>query len=174
MGATFLKGQGYDVGISPVEPDKMELVKSILQKSDAIGVRILIPKDVVVAEKLKAEATLQVVNVEQIPKDRMIVDIGPLTIMEFTKELKECQTVAWNGPMGVFEIPQFSNGTKSIAMILASLDATTVIGGGSTAEAVTQFGLTDRMMHVSTGGGASLQFLSGKKLPGIEVLASKE
>ena len=114
------------------------------------------------------------VKTEQIPADRIIVDIGYLTITEFTKELRRCQTVAWNGPMGVFEIPQFSNGTKSIAMVLADLDATTVIGGGSTAEAVTQLGIEGKMTHVSTGGGASLQFLSGKTLPGVEVLARKE
>lgn len=171
MGATFLKGKGYSVGISPVEPEKMELVKSILQQAETRDVKIFLPKDVVVTEKLETDVTAQVVSVDHIPGDRMIVDVGPLTIMEFTKELKNCQTVAWNGPMGVFEIPQFSTGTKSIATDLAGLDATTVIGGGSTAEAITQFGRMDRMTHVSTGGGASLQFLSGKTLPGIEVLA---
>lgn len=174
MGATFLKGRGFDVGISAVEPDKMELVRTILQKAEDLGVKILLPEDVVVAEKLEASSTAQVVRVEQIPADRRIVDIGPLTITEFTEELKKCRTVIWNGPMGVFEIPQFSDGTKSIATVLAGLDATTVIGGGSTAEAVTQLGLASRMTHVSTGGGASLQFLSGKTLPGVAVLAGKE
>jgi len=104
----------------------------------------------------------------------VIADIGPLTITEFTKELKNCRTVVWNGPLGVFEIPQFSDGTKSIATVLAGLNATTVICGGSTAEAVTQLGLADKMTHVSTGGGATLQFLSGKTLPGVAVLAEKE
>jgi phosphoglycerate kinase len=111
--------------------------------------------------------------VEQIPADCGIADIGPLAITAFTKELKKCRTVTWNGPMGVFEIPQFSNGTESIAKVLAGLDAKTVIGGGSTVEAVAQFGLAGRMTHVSTGGGASLQFLSGKTLPGVAVLADK-
>jgi phosphoglycerate kinase len=174
MGATFLKGRGCDVGISPVEPDKMELVGTILQKAEALGVRILLPQDVVVAENLDAGANARVVSTEQIPANSMIADIGPLTITEFTKELKKCRTVVWNGPMGVFEIPQFSHGTTSVATVLASLHATTVIGGGSTAEAVTQLGLAGRMTHVSTGGGASLQFLSGKTLPGIAVLADKD
>ena len=173
MGATFLKARGCDVGISVVEADKMELVGTILQKAEAAGVKILLPKDVVVAEKLDTSAIARVVKAEQIPANCMIVDIGPLTITEFTHELKKCRTVAWNGPMGVFEIPQFSEGTKSIATVLAGLDATTVIGGGSTAEAVTQLGLANRMTHVSTGGGASLQFLSGETLPGVDVLADK-
>jgi phosphoglycerate kinase len=152
----------------------MELVRTIMQKAGALGVRVLLPEDVVVAENLEAGATARVVRAEQIPADCMIADIGPMTITVFTRELKKCQTVVWNGPMGVFEIPQFSNGTTSIATVLASLNATTVIGGGSTAEAVTQLGLAGRMTHVSTGGGASLQFLSGKILPGIAVLADKE
>jgi phosphoglycerate kinase len=173
MGATFLKGGGFDVGISAVEHDKMEMVGRILQKAEDLGVRIFLPKDVVVAEELEASSIARVVSVEQIPTDCMIVDIGPLTIAEFTKELEKCRTVAWNGPMGVFEVPQFSDGTKSIATVLAELDATTVIGGGSTVEAVTQLGLADRMTHVSTGGGASLQFLSEKTLPGVAVLAGK-
>lgn len=173
MGATFLKSEGYDVGISAVEPDKMELVRSIWQKAETLHVKIVLPKDVVVSEKLGTDATTKVVRVDHIPAHCMIMDIGPLTITEFTRELMKCQTVAWNGPMGAFEIPEFSTGTNSIATVLADLDATTVIGGGSTAEAVTHFGLTDRMTHVSTGGGASLQFLSGKTLPGVEVLADK-
>jgi phosphoglycerate kinase len=174
MVATFFNGRGYDVGISPVEPDKRELVGTIMHKAEALGVRVLLPEDVVVAEKLEAGATARVVSAEQIPADCRIADIGPLTISSYTKELKKCRTVAWNGPMGVFEIPQFSDGTTSIATVLASLNATTVIGGGSTAEAVTQLGIAGRMTHVSTGGGASLRFLSGKILPGIAVLVDKE
>lgn len=174
MAATFLKGRGFDVGISSVEPDKMELIGTIMQEAETLGVRVLLPEDVVVAEKLEAGANARVVSAEQIPADCMIADIGPLTISAFTRELTTCRTVAWNGPMGVFEIPQFSNGTTSIATVLASLNATTVIGGGSTAEAVTQLGMAGRMTHVSTGGGASLQFLSGKILPGIAVLADRE
>ncbi len=173
MAATFLKVSGCDVGISTVEPDKTELAGTILQKATALGVRILLPEDVVVAEKLESGATARVVKAGQVPPDCGIADIGPLTITAFTQELRRCRTVVWNGPMGIFEIPQFSDGTKSIATVLADLDATTVIGGGSTAEAVTQLGLAGRMTYVSTGGGASLRFLTGKTLPGIAVLADK-
>jgi phosphoglycerate kinase len=174
MGATFLKGRGYDVGISPVEPDKMELARTIMQKAEDRGVRILLPQDVIVTEKLETDAIAREVSAKQIPADSMIADIGPLTITKFTKELEGCLTVVWNGPPGVFEIPQFSDGTKSIATVLADLNATTVICGGSTAEAITQLGLAGKMTHVSTGGGATLQFLSGKTLPGVAVLADKE
>ena len=111
---------------------------------------------------------------ENIPAEWRIVDIGPLTISSFSKELKRCKTVFWNGPMGIYEIPQFTEGAKAMAEVLTSLDATTVIGGGSTAEAVTQMELADRMTFVSTGGGASLQFLSGKVLPGVEALLNTE
>ncbi|WP_440950643.1 phosphoglycerate kinase [Methanosphaerula subterraneus] len=173
MAATFLKGRGLDVGTSPVEPDRIALIGTILQEAETLGVRVLLPEDLVVAENLDAGADARVVKAGEIPADCMIADIGPLTIAAFTKELETCRTVAWNGPMGVFEIPQFSGGTRSIATVLAGLDATTVIGGGSTAEAVTRLGLADRMTHVSTGGGASLQFLSGKVLPGIAVLADR-
>ncbi len=171
--ATFLKIQGYPTGNSPVEPDTMKVVEVILKKAVARGVRILIPEDIVVTEKPEPVASSMIVRSDQIPRDYGIADIGPHTIATFIKELGQCRTVAWNGPMGMFEIPQFSNGTKSIASALADLRATTVIGGGSTAEAVTQFGLAERMTHVSTGGGAFLRFLSGKALPGIEVLANK-
>ncbi|ABS56057.1 Phosphoglycerate kinase [Methanoregula boonei 6A8] len=174
MSATFLKGQGWDAGISPVEPDKMEIVRAIMQKAGALGVRILLPQDVIVTEKLKTGAIARGVSAQQIPADSIIADIGPQTITEFTKELKNCRTVVWNGPMGVFEIPQFSEGTKSIATALADLHAMTIVGGGSTAEAVTKLGLSGKMTHVSTGGGATLLFLSGKILPGIAVLADKE
>ena len=173
VAATFLKGRGLAVGISAVEPDKIKLVETIVQKAGARGVRVLLPEDVVVAGKLESGATFRVVSVDQIPADQRIADIGPLTVMEYTKELEKCRTVAWNGPMGVFEIPQFYEGTKAVATVLAGLDATTVIGGGSTAEAVTQLGLAGKMTHVSTGGGAFLQFLSGKTLPGIAVLADR-
>ncbi len=151
----------------------MKVVEVILKKAVARGVRILIPEDIVVTEKPEPGASSMIVRSDQIPRDYGIADIGPHTIATFIKELGQCRTVAWNGPMGMFEIPQFSNGTKSIASALADLRATTVIGGGSTAEAVTQFGLAERMTHVSTGGGAFLRFLSGKALPGIEVLANK-
>lgn len=173
MAATFLEGSGYAVGRSPVESDKMELVGSILQRAGARGVKILLPEDVVVAKTIDAGAASRVVNASRIPADCRIADIGPVTIEMYTKELLTCRTVAWNGPMGVFEVPPFSAGTTALARALAGLNATTVIGGGSTAEAVTQLGLAGRMTHVSTGGGATLQFLSGKILPGIAVLEDK-
>ncbi len=173
VAATFLKSRGCEVGISAVEPDKIKLVDTIMQKAGARGVRVLLPADVVVAKKLEPGATFRVVSADRIPADCRIADIGTLTITAYTNELEKCRTVAWNGPMGAFEIPQFLEGTKSIATVLAGLHATTVIGGGSTAEAVTQLGLTGNMTHVSTGGGAFLQFLSGKTLPGVAVLADR-
>lgn len=174
MAATFLKARGFDVGISLVEPDMMELVGRILQNAEARGVRVLLPEDVVVTEKMEPESQVRGVSSREIPVDCRIADIGPRTITTFTGELRRCRTIMWNGPMGVFEIPQFSPGTTAIATVLADLHATTVIGGGSTAEAVTQLGLAGRMTHVSTGGGASLRFLSGKTLPGIAVLTDKK
>jgi phosphoglycerate kinase len=173
MAATFLKDSGRDVGISAMEPDKMELAGTIMQKAAALGVMVLLPEDLVVAGNLDDVTPARVVGADRIPPGCRIADIGPLTITKFTRELKKCRTVAWNGPMGVFEIPQFSGGTKAIATVLAGLDATTVIGGGSTAEAVAQLGLAGRMTHVSTGGGASLQFLAGKMLPGVAVLEDR-
>ena len=171
--ATFLKSRSHDVGTSAVEPDKIKLVETIQQKAGARGVRVLLPVDVVVAEKLEPGAAFEVVRSDRIPADKKIADIGPLTVAEYTGELKQCRTVAWNGPMGAFEIPQFFFGTKFLAAVLAGLSATTVIGGGSTAEAVTQLGLAGKMTHVSTGGGAFLQFISGKTLPGVAVLADR-
>ncbi len=174
MVATFLKARRFDVGISLVEPDMMELIGRILQNAEARGVRVLLPEDVVVTEKMEPESPARGVSSREIPGDCRIADIGPRTITTFTGELRRCRTIMWNGPMGVFEIPQFSLGTTAIATVLADLHATTVIGGGSTAEAVTQLGLAGRMTHISTGGGASLRFLSGKTLPGIAVLADKK
>ncbi len=174
MVATFLKARRFDVGISLVEPDMMELIGRILQNAEARGVRVLLPEDVVVTEKMEPESPARGVSSREIPGDCRIADIGPRTITTFTGELRRCRTIMWNGPMGVFEIPQFSLGTTAIATVLADLHATTVIGDGSTAEAVTQLGLAGRMTHISTGGGTSLRFLSGKTLQGIAVLADKK
>jgi phosphoglycerate kinase len=170
MAAVFLKARGIRVGVSAGEPDRVELVNAILQKAAAHGVRIMLPDDVVVARTLDAGAIARVVGIGQIPADCRIADIGPLTSEKYVQELEKCRTVVWNGPMGVFELPQFSRGTTILATALAGLSATTIIGGGSTAEAVTQLGLAGRMTHVSTGGGATLRFLSGRTLPGIAVL----
>ena len=168
----FLKGQGYEVSITSVEPEKPELVRTIVKKADDLHVPILLPDDVIVGE-METGIPTRVVSARQIPPGRKILDIGPVSIAKFVHELEKSRTVMWNGPMGIFEIPEFSIGTTAIATALAGLDATTIIGGGSTAEAVTRLGLAGRMTHVSTGGGATLQFLAGKVLPGIAVLADR-
>jgi len=173
MAATFLKSMGYGVGTSMVENDRLEYVRQLSEKAKSVGTRLLLPQDAVVVEKLEAGASTKTVPVTKIPDGWTIADIGPDTIREFSTELKKCQTVVWNGPVGVFEIPEFANGTYSLIKILADLEVITVIGGGSTAEAVIEMGLADKMSHVSTGGGASLEFLEGKVLPGVAVLQNK-
>jgi phosphoglycerate kinase len=135
---------------------------------------LLLPVDVVVASELSAESKTKLVSVGNIPPDLRIVDIGPQTIGSFSEELQQCQTIFWNGPMGIYEVAQFARGTQAIARLLASLKTTTIIGGGSTAEVVTEMKLADKMTFVSTGGGASLRFLGGEKLPGVEVLLNRE
>jgi phosphoglycerate kinase len=174
MAATFLKAQGYEVGYSLVEDDKLDLAKRLLQEAKERKVPFLFPIDAVVAEEIKAGASTRVVSTTSIPADSHIVDIGPKSIALFRSELKKCRTVIWNGPMGIYEIPQFAQGTRAIASFLAALDATTIIGGGSSAEVVQEMGLTNKMTHVSTGGGASLMFLQGGTLPGVQVLLDRE
>jgi len=174
MCCTFFKSQGYGVGQSSVEEDKLNFVKELTGKAARAGVQLMLPVDVVVTDSFAGDVPFKVVNIEEIPDSSYVMDIGPYTIKAFTDELKKCKTVVWNGPMGVFEYSAFRDGTKAIAQQLAQLDATTILGGGSTAEAVDEFGLTDRMSHVSTGGGASLEFLEGKTLPGVAVLQDKE
>ena len=174
MTATFLKTQGYEVGHSLIEDDKLGLAKKLLQEAEEWEVPFLLPADVVVAEEIKAGAPTRVVSIAHIPSGGHIVDIGPQSIELFYSELRKCRTITWNGPMGIYEIPQFAQGTKSIASFLATLNATTIIGGGSSAEIVQEMGLNDKMTHVSTGGGASLRFLEGVTLPGVEVLLDKE
>ncbi|MFC1892633.1 phosphoglycerate kinase [Chloroflexota bacterium] len=173
MAATFLKSMGYEVGVSMVENDRLDYVRQLLEKAKSERTRLLLPQDAVIAERLEVGTSTKTVPVTRIPDGWTIADIGPDTIREFSTELKKCKTVVWNGPVGVFEIPQFANGTHSMIKVLAELEATTVIGGGSTAEAVIEIGLADKMSHVSTGGGASLEFLEGKVLPGIAVLQNK-
>jgi phosphoglycerate kinase len=173
MAATFLKSMGYGVGSSIVENDWLDYVRQLSEKAKSGGNKLLLPQDAVVAEKLEAGVRTKTVPVTKIPDGWTIADIGPKTIKEFSKELKKCQTIVWNGPVGVFEIPEFANGTHSLIKVLADLQATTVIGGGSTAEAVVEMGLANKMSHVSTGGGASLEFLEGKILPGVAVLQDK-
>jgi phosphoglycerate kinase len=172
--AAFLQARGYPAGSTPVDPGTVALVEKIIRRAETHGVQILLPSDVITSRKTDPGMTSLVQIPERFPDGHSIADIGPLTIAEYTKALEQCRTVAWNGPMGRFEIPQFSKGTKSIAVALAGLTATTIVGGGSTAEAVTHLGLAAKMTHVSTGGGAFLRFLSGKSLPGVAVLADRQ
>jgi phosphoglycerate kinase len=174
MAATFLKAKGYEVGLSLVEDDKLELANKLMQRADRRKLPLILPVDVVVAAEVSAESDYNVVAVEKIPPNWRIVDIGPRTIDIFSEKLGRCQTIFWNGPMGVYEIAKFAKGTRAMAELLAGLKATTIIGGGSTAEIVTAMKLADKMTFVSTGGGASLRFLSGEKLPGIEALLDRE
>ncbi len=174
MAATFLKAKSYEIGQSLIEADRLGTAAMLMEEATKRGVRLLLPVDVVVADGLGTEAKVKVVPIENIPPHLRIVDIGPQTSKDFSQELQGCKTVFWNGPMGIYEIPQFAHGTQAMARLLASLEATTVIGGGSTAEIVIEMGLADKMTFVSTGGGASLRFLGGRILPGIEALLNKQ
>ncbi len=173
MAATFLKSQGYEIGKSIFEAERIDLVSKLLKKSGQNGFTIILPVDVIVADGIDAKEGTTV-SVKAIPRDKMIVDIGPQTIKGFCDVLNKSKTIFWNGPMGVYEYPQFAAGTKAMATLLASLKTTTVIGGGSTADIVTELGLAEKMTLVSTGGGASMSFVSGDKLPGVEVLLDKK
>ncbi len=170
MAATFLKAQGCSVGLSNVEADKIELANKLISTAKENKISLYLPLDVIVADAIDDNSKYAIAPVSMIPANKYIVDIGPQTIELFTEHLKQCRTVFWNGPMGVYEIPQFSRGTRSMAELLANLSATTVVGGGSTAEIVTEMHLGFKMTHVSTGGGASMSFLEGKTLPGVAVL----
>jgi phosphoglycerate kinase len=174
MSATFLKAKGYEVGLSLVETDKQNLAYELMGAAKQKGVSLFLPVDVMIAGSITLEATGEVVAITDIPANKNIVDIGPKTIELFSQHIKQCKTVFWNGPMGVYEIPQFARGTKAMVELLASIKATTVVGGGSTAEIVEEMKLAHKMAHVSTGGGASLNFLKGKPLPGVSVLLDKE
>jgi phosphoglycerate kinase len=173
MAATFLKAKSYEIGKSLFEADRIETAATIMAKAEKNGIHLLLPVDVVVTEEINAEAKGRVVAIDKISPKLRIADIGPQTIKNFCEELRRCQTVFWNGPMGVYEIPQFAEGTRAMAKLLASLKATTIVGGGSTAEIVTDLRLDDKMTFVSTGGGASMTFLSGQKLPGVEALLNR-
>ena len=173
MCCTFLKAQNYSVGRSKVEEDKLGFARDLVGKAAKAGVELVLPSDVVVADSFASGVPFKTVGVSEIPATSYVMDIGPRTVEGFTARLKTCKTAMWNGPMGVFEFAEFRHGTEAIAKQLAALKATTIIGGGSTAEAVVVLGLTDRMTHVSTGGGASLEFLEGKTLPGVAALRDK-
>lgn len=173
MAYTFLKAQGCSVGKSLCEDDKIDIASKILKKALDKEVRMLIPVDNLVATQVEAGADTKIVDMDNIPEDYMGVDIGPKTIDLFRQEIEVAGTVIWNGPVGVFEIDEFSKGTEAIAKAMSKSNAITVIGGGDSAAAVEKFNLEEKMNHVSTGGGASLEFMEGKKLPGIEALLDK-
>lgn len=173
MAYTFFKAQGYGVGNSLCEIDKLDLAKEAMAKAKEKGVKLLLPVDTKVGKEFKPDTESKVVAWTEIPEDWEGFDIGPKTIEMFKEELAKAKTVVWNGPLGLFEFDQFAIGTNEIAKTLAQIDATTIIGGGDSAAAVKKAGLQEKMTHISTGGGASLEFLEGKKLPGIECLQDK-
>jgi phosphoglycerate kinase len=172
MAYTFLKSQGKPIGNSKLEKDKIDLAKSILDKAGAAKVEIVLPIDHLVVDNIDEKAKREIVG-ENIPEGKIAVDIGPKTVALFKDKLKSAKTIVWNGPLGIFEMQPFSRGTYEIAKFIGSLNATSIICGGDTAAAVAKFKLEDKMTHISTGGGASLEFLEGKTLPGIAALTDK-
>ena len=177
MAYTFLKAQGKEVGTSLVDEEKIEYCQNMLKKAEEKGVKLLLPVDTVIApafpDPIDAEIATEVVDSDKIPADKMGLDIGPKTRELFGEAVKSAKTVVWNGPMGVFENPVLAEGTRAVAKALAETDATTIIGGGDSAAAVMQLGYADQITHISTGGGASLEYLEGKVLPGIACIADK-
>jgi 3-phosphoglycerate kinase len=174
MAYTFLKAQGKQIGNSKLEKDKLDLAKSILEKARDLKKEILLPVDNVVVDKIDAQAKAELCG-EDVPEGKIAVDIGPKTVKLFEDKLKSAKTIVWNGPMGIFEMDAFSKGTQELAAYIAGLSGCiSIIGGGDTAAAVAKFKLEDKMTHISTGGGASLEFLEGKDLPGIAALTDKE
>lgn len=173
MAYTFFKSMGYEVGNSLCELDKLDLAKSLMEKAESKGVKLMLPVDNKVGKEFKEDTESKIVASTEIPADWEGFDIGPKTIEMYAEELKAAKTVVWNGPLGLFEFEQFAVGTNSIAKILSEVEATTIVGGGDSAAAVEKAGLAEKFTHISTGGGASLEFLEGKKLPGIEALQEK-
>ena len=177
MAYTFLAAKGYGVGTSLLDKEKIEYCGNMLKKAEEKGVKILLPVDCTIAkdfpDPIDAEIEVNVVDADKIPDDYMSLDIGPKTAALYAEEVKNAKTVVWNGPMGVFENPTLAKGTIAVAKSLAETDAVTIIGGGDSAAAVNTLGFGDKMTHISTGGGASLEFLEGKELPGIAALNDK-
>lgn len=173
MAFTFLKAKGYEVGKSLLEDDKITLAKELMDEAEQKNVSLLLPLDIVVAKELKRDISHYTVSIADIPMDMIGLDIGEKTIAYFGKAIRQAQTVIWNGPMGVFEIPDFALGTEEVARAVADSKGVTVIGGGDSAAAVEQLGFADKMTHISTGGGASLEFLEGITLPGIAAIEDK-
>lgn len=174
MAYTFYKAQGHHIGTSICEEDKLDLAKSILEKAQEKGVKLLLPVDNHVSSEYSNNGEEKMVDSTEIPDGFMGLDIGPKTIEKFEEAVKDAKTVVWNGPLGVCEFDKFATGTKAVATMLSKLDAITIIGGGDSAAAIEKLGLADKMTHISTGGGASLEFLEGKTLPGIACLQDKE
>ncbi len=173
MSYTFFKAMGLEIGASILDAESVELAGQLIKRAEEAGVKLMLPVDVVCAKEFDNNSEAMTCDRESIPADKMGMDIGPKSIQNISEELEKAKTVVWNGPMGVFEMPNFAQGTKAVAESLANSGATTIIGGGDSAAAVEQFGYGDKMTHISTGGGASLEFLEGKTLPGIAVLEEK-
>lgn len=173
MTYTFYKAMGYQIGTSILDEESIDLAASLMKEAEEKKVRMLLPKDVICGEEFKNDTKTVICSADSIPEGMMGLDIGPETAAAYENEIKQAGTVVWNGPMGVFEMENFSKGTLAVAEALSESEAVTVIGGGDSAAAVTQFGLASKMTHISTGGGASLEFLEGKELPGIAVLEDK-
>ena len=173
MAYTFIKAMGGSVGTSLLEEDRLDYCKEMMDKAKSKGVKFLLPVDTLCAAEFSADAKPELVDTMKIPDDRMGMDIGPKTIELFADAVKDAGTVIWNGPMGVFEFPAFAEGTRALAKALADTNAITIVGGGDSAAAVAQLGYADKMTHISTGGGASLEFLEGKELPGVACLLDK-
>jgi len=173
MAYTFLKADGYEIGKSILDEDSIALAAGLVKKAEAAGVEMLFPSDVVCAREFDNNSEKAVFAKDRIPADMMGMDIGPETVRKFAEKISQARTIVWNGPMGVFEMENFAEGTKAVAEAMAASSGVTVIGGGDSAAAVKQFGLGDRMTHISTGGGASLEYLEGKVLPGVDVLQDK-
>ena len=172
MAYTFLKAQGMEIGSSKLEADKIDVAKSIMKKAKELGVKIVLPIDHLIADKVDAVSNTRVVT-DSVPQGWMALDVGPKTVDEFKKELRNAKMIIWNGPLGVFEITKFSRGTEDVARFIAGLKTISIIGGGDTASAIAKFGLEHAMSHISTGGGASLEYMEGKVLPGVAALNDK-
>ncbi len=173
MANTFLKAQGFEVGRSLAEDDLLEEARRLVKKAEEKGVALLLPEDVVIASEISSQAIIKTVNVGEIPADMMILDIGPRTVERFREAIMEARTIIWNGPLGVYEYEPFSHGTREVARAVASSSALSVIGGGDSAAAVHDLGVEKGITHISTGGGASLEFLEGRELPGVAVCEAK-
>jgi len=173
MGNTFLKAQGYDLGSTKVDEEGLEIAREIIKKAAAQGVELVLPQDLVVADKFAADAEAKVVELDQTPAGWMALDLGPRTIKAFSERLQKAKTIVWNGPLGVYEFDKFAVGTTEVAKAMANTQAKTIVGGGDVVAAIEKAGVADKMYHISTGGGASLEFLSGQSLPGVAALAKK-